>query len=111
MESSEKVLELGQIFSCVDNLLTRCETSFESRHNKPAKSARKPLSAIRLSVEETWREASSRLDEISLFTTSYMEICKEGKETGTGGARSSGVTAPGSNMSTVADPTDELASH
>lgn len=115
IESSEKVLELGQIFSCVDNLLTRCETSFELRHNKPAKSARKPLAGMRLPVEEMWREVSTRLDEISAFTIDYMEICKEGKdgrEPGhAAGGRSSNVHGPSSNMSSTGDGADEVASY
>lgn len=112
IESSEKVLELGQIFSCVDNLLNRCETSFQLRHNKPATSARKPLTALRLPVDDMWREVSSRLDEISAFTIDYMEICKEGREPGhASGSRPSNAVTPSSNVSTAFDGGDEIASH
>jgi chromosome segregation ATPase len=73
--NSDKTLELGQILSCVENLLERFEMHMRS-HKQNRDSEKKPAQKQR-SAEELEREgqrAMDHLDEIATYMTDYKDI-------------------------------------
>lgn len=75
LESSEKTLQLGQVFSSVSNLIERCEDSFRKRHNKP--SVQRSYDTTGMDLVEQCHRSISKLEEIAMFMVDYIDICKD----------------------------------
>ena len=86
LESSKKAMDVGQVLTCVENILERCDHSFRVRHNKPHVERKDELTNKPL-VEQVYK-TMSKLDEIAMFMSDYNDMIKTHKElksTGMGG--------------------------
>lgn len=75
-QSSDKVLQLGQILSSVSNIIERCEDNFRRRHNKPAVE-KGPQKTSDSSIHVQCSSCMSKLDDIAMFMVDFKEIISE----------------------------------